>query len=243
MNDDRSDQQLVEATRAGDTSAFASLFRRHFTLGRCVVSRTTSDADVDDIVQEAFASIYEAILRGSGPRFGFVPYFRATLRNTAILMTNRNRKEVAVEDIDLALQSREDVASPPGGDADYLSASAKAFQTLPERWQTVLFFTVVEGMKPSDAAPLLGLTTTAATQLAYRAREGLRQAWLADIVKPVDPSDECRWSVAQLGGYARKRNSSRAHVRFQRHLGVCASCSSAADDALQLANTMQAEYA
>jgi len=55
---------------------------------------------------------------------------------------------------------------------------ARAFASLPERWQAVLWHTEIEGARPADMAPLLGLTANSVAALAYRAREGLRQAYL-----------------------------------------------------------------
>ena len=57
-------------------------------------------------------------------------------------------------------------------------AAAKAFASLPERWQLVLWHLEVEGQKPADIAPLLGMSANSVSALAYRAREGLRQAFL-----------------------------------------------------------------
>ena len=58
--------------------------------------------------------------------------------------------------------------------------AARAFHRLPERWQTVLWHTEVEQESPAEVAPLLGLTPNGVAALAYRAREGLRQAYLQE---------------------------------------------------------------
>ena len=50
-------------------------------------------------------------------------------------------------------------------------AAAKAFASLPERWQVVLWHLEVEGQKPADIAPLLGMSPNSVSALAYRARE------------------------------------------------------------------------
>ena len=58
--------------------------------------------------------------------------------------------------------------------------AARAFATLPERWQAVLWHLEVEGDSPADIAPLFGLSANAVSALGYRAREGLRQAYLQE---------------------------------------------------------------
>ncbi|MFP3686343.1 hypothetical protein SB847_21820, partial [Bacillus sp. SIMBA_026] len=55
---------------------------------------------------------------------------------------------------------------------------AKAFRSLPERWQAVLWYLDVERMKPAAVAPILGLSPNAVSALALRAREGLRREYL-----------------------------------------------------------------
>jgi hypothetical protein len=53
---------------------------------------------------------------------------------------------------------------------------ARAFASLPQRWQAVLWHTEIEGARPAEVATLLGLTANGVAALACRAREGLRQA-------------------------------------------------------------------
>ena len=81
-------------------------------------------------------------------------------------------------------------------------AAAKAFASLPERWQLVLWHLEVENQKPADIAPLLGMSANSVSALAYRAREGLRQAFLTmhggDLV-----DERCRTTHELLGGYVR----------------------------------------
>jgi len=52
------------------------------------------------------------------------------------------------------------------------AAAAKAFASLPERWQAVLWHAEVEGQKPAEVAVLLGMSANSVSALAYRAREG-----------------------------------------------------------------------
>ena len=82
-------------------------------------------------------------------------------------------------------------------------AAARAFHSLPERWQLVLWHVEVEGQRPAEVAPLLGVKANAVSALAYRAREGLRAAYL-NMHTPDDLRDEeCRWVHDHLGGYVR----------------------------------------
>ncbi|MEJ7706929.1 MAG: hypothetical protein WKF82_06355 [Nocardioidaceae bacterium] len=82
------------------------------------------------------------------------------------------------------------------------TAAAKAFASLPERWQLVLWHLEVERQKPADVAPLLGLTANSVSALAYRAREGLRQAYLQMHMADT-AGEECRWVTERLGAHVR----------------------------------------
>ena len=49
-----------------------------------------------------------------------------------------------------------------------------AYKRLPPRWQTVLWYTEIEGLELAEAAVMMGMSTNSVAALAYRAREGLR---------------------------------------------------------------------
>jgi hypothetical protein len=103
------------------------------------------------------------------------------------------------------------------------SLIARAFLSLPERWRAVLWHTEIEGAKPADVAPLLGLTANGVAALAYRAREGLRQAYLQMHLSGVT-RQECRPVAAKLGAYVRGGLSARETQAVSVHLDECADC-------------------
>ena len=102
-------------------------------------------------------------------------------------------------------------------------AAAKAFASLPERWQLVLWHLEVEGQKPADIAPLLGMSANSVCALAYRAREGLRQAFLTMHLSDISETD-CRWVNEHLGAFVRKGLSKRDAGKVQGHLDECRRC-------------------
>jgi hypothetical protein len=72
-------------------------------------------------------------------------------------------------------------------------------------------------------APLLGLTANGVAALAYRAREGLRQAYLQmHLSRAV--RDECRPVAAKLGAYVRGGLAKRDAAVVGAHLDLCAEC-------------------
>jgi hypothetical protein len=102
-------------------------------------------------------------------------------------------------------------------------AAAAAFASLPERWQLVLWHLDVESQKPADIAPLLGMSPNSVSALAYRAREGLRQAYLQSQLAPA-LHRSCRATTGMLGSYVRKGLSARDATRVEAHLDECTRC-------------------
>ncbi|TAL41894.1 MAG: sigma-70 family RNA polymerase sigma factor, partial [Salinibacterium sp.] len=199
---------------------FAELWHRHYLAGMRIAHQFTS-IDADDLVSEAYTRIFQRIRAGGGPTGAFRPYLYATIRNLASSW-GAARRDIQVDDITVFEDPRTvDDATLAALDR---SLTARAFRTLPERWQTVLWYTEVEGMDPHEVAPLLGLTANGVAALAYRAREGLRKAWLQAHLNDDVASPECRWTIAHLGDHARSGLGERDEARIRRHLSECTSC-------------------
>src|SRR5438094_1122543 len=213
-----SDAELITSVRAGSDAAFAVLYERHGGAARAAArSLGASRADVDDLVSEAFTRVLSALQRGGGPEVAFRPYLMTCVRNA---WYDKGRKDGRVdvpgdipESINLAL-----LDVPP--DSEDARMVAEAFASLPERWQMVLWHTEVEGKSAADIAPLLGLAPNAVAALAYRAREGLRQAYLQAHLQ-LPPPDACRDTVAKLGAYVRDGLSARDRRKVDAHLETC----------------------
>ncbi len=228
--DHSADAALIERSRRGDRSAYGELWRRHAASGR-VVARSYSPLDPDDLVAESFTRIYDAILSGGGPRRAFRPYLFTTIRNTAVGW-RRARRESNLE----TLESFEDPATSEEASLVALdrSITAQAFRSLPTRWQEVLWYSEVEAMTPQQIAPLVGLSANSTAALAYRAREGLRQAWIQVHLTNATAEPECRWSIERLGSYTRGKLRARDTARLEEHLDQCARCTLAAAEAREV---------
>ncbi|MGN6218910.1 MAG: sigma-70 family RNA polymerase sigma factor [Microbacterium sp.] len=223
---ERSDEQLVLATRAGDNAAYAVLWERHVASGRSAARAVSPNVDPDDIVSEAFTSILSAIRKGGGPHEGFRPYLFATIRNVAASW-GRRTQETPLDDLDERASESEAEFAELVADRSVL---AQAFRELPERWRELLWYVEVEGMKPREIAPLLGMSANAVSALAYRAREGFKQAWLqAHISDPARPA-ECRWVCELLVASEKKPVKRGDRRRLDAHLQECQACRIVAAD-------------
>jgi RNA polymerase sigma factor (sigma-70 family) len=216
-----SDEELVANARSGDQGAFAELWRRHYRSGARVARQFTSSIDADDLVSEAYTRIYQRVLAGGGPSGAFRPYLYTTIRNLASTWGAKSR-DVQVDDI--ADFEDPDTIEDPVAVALDRTLTARAFRSLPERWQSVLWYTEVEGMDPHEVAPILGMSANGVAALSYRAREGLRKAWLQAHVSEPGASEACKWTIARLGENARHSLTEREQEKMSDHLKTCAKC-------------------
>ncbi|GAA1988622.1 hypothetical protein GCM10009718_27740 [Isoptericola halotolerans] len=212
------DEQLAEAVRTGTERAFGVLWDRHAGAGLAAARRMTAAFDPEDLVQEAYLRIWNALLNGNGPDGPFRPYLYQTLRNIAASWSHRST-DIPVEDLPEQADPRD-----LSDDVVEGSVAMHAFRALPERWQSVLWYVEVEEMRPREAAPLLGLSASATAALAYRAREGLRRAWLQAHVNVRAVAPACRWSVERMGDFLRGSLSREVHHKVRRHVAECADC-------------------
>jgi len=216
-----SDQELIEQARAGDDLAFAALWSRH-RLGALAAARSFTDLDAEDLVSEAYTAILERFRRGGGPEVeAFRPYLYTVVRNLA-RRRGAAQREVNVEELP-ELVGDDMVLDGQVGSLEQRMIR-DAFRSLPARWREVLWYAEVERLSPAEIAPMLGLGANATAALAYRAREGLRQAWLQAHVADAQREGECGWVLAHIGEHSRDRLSKRAGTRIDAHLARCRAC-------------------
>ena len=219
--DDPSDAELISAVRGGDVDAYGELFARHVGSARRLARQLVSGPDVDDLVSEAFAKTLVVLQRGGGPDLAFRAYLLTAVRRLhvdRIRATSRLHHTDDLTPFDPGVPFRDTAV-----EGFENATAARAFASLPERWQLVLWHTEVEGQKPAEIAPLLGLSANSVSALAYRAREGLRQAFLSMHAQDtVDAS--CAWAQEHLGSYVRGGLSRRDSTRVEAHLEECRRC-------------------
>ena len=171
-----SDAELISRVRGGDLAAYGELYERHVDAARRLARQLARGPDADDLVSDAFAKVMTVLQNGGGPDVAFRAYLLTAVRRLHI---DRIRSQSKLTTSDDMTQFDPGVPFHDPAVAGFESgAAAKAFASLPERWQLVLWHLEVEGQKPADVAPLLGMSANSVSALAYRAREGLRQAFL-----------------------------------------------------------------
>lgn len=110
-----------------------------------------------------------------------------------------SRHRVAARRLALRLGARDDadlfdsLVTPTGAmDSHDRAEVLSALSSLPESWRRVLWSLEVEGHTPREVAAVLGLAPNAVSALAYRARSGLRRAYLDSIARTDGASDSAR---------------------------------------------------
>lgn len=222
-----SDADLIDAVRDGKVEEYGKLYERHVRSATILAMQlSSSSSDADDLVAEAFAKVLAALRGGGGPGASFRPYLLTAVRHAAY---DRTRKEKRIElagDVDEVPGATKATSVPfrdkAVEDLDQTLA-ATAFATLPERWQTVLWHTAIEGQSPGEIAPLLGLTANGVSAMAFRAREGLRKAFLQAHVNQ-EPAEKCRATVTKLGAWTRGGIKGRDAIQIDEHMDNCAEC-------------------
>ncbi|HEX5862607.1 MAG TPA: sigma-70 family RNA polymerase sigma factor, partial [Nocardioides sp.] len=219
--DGPADAELISAVRGGDVDAYGELFERHVAAARRLARQLVPPADAEDLVSEAFAKVLSLLQRGAGPDLAFRAYLLTAVRRLHVDRIRAGARVQPTDDLepfdpgvpfrDTAVEGFEN------------GAAARAFASLPERWQAVLWHTEVEGQKPADVAVHLGMSANSVSALAYRAREGLRQAFLTMHLQELE-DDACAWTHQNLGAYVRNGISRRDAAKVEHHLTECRRC-------------------
>ncbi|MFE4195011.1 sigma factor [Paenarthrobacter sp. NPDC056912] len=219
------DERLIKRVREGDSKAFGVLYGRYLEPAKRVAAGHLDNAsDIDDVVADSFTAVLQRLHAGHGPEAIFRGYLLRIVRRMAharnlaasrsIVTSERHILDTASFDEDTVLAEFEN------------NAVTTAFRSLPRRWQAVLWYVNVKGLKPSVASDLLGLGPNATSALALRAREGLRRAYLqSHVTSSLD--EGCEPYLGLLGAYARNGVKRSSREKVETHLRGCSQCAAA----------------
>jgi RNA polymerase sigma-70 factor (ECF subfamily) len=189
------DEELAARAAAGDAAAFEVLVSRHEgRVYRLAYRLTGSDADAQDVLQEAFLAAYRglALFRGAA-RFSTWLY---RITTNAALMHRRARRRRPTESLEEFLPRFDDagqhapeaaelqVASRADDllDGKVLAAAARAaLERLPDLYREAFVLRDLEELHTSEVAELLGVDAGTVRQRVHRARLLLR-GYLSHLV-------------------------------------------------------------
>ncbi|MEZ5138518.1 MAG: sigma-70 family RNA polymerase sigma factor [Acidimicrobiales bacterium] len=226
-----SEQLLLQAVRDGSTGAFGVLYARHRTFAVGVARRAlgpSASALAEDVAEGAFIDVLTALRNGKGPTDGLRSYLATAVRHQAWRTQRRHRRQADSAERWTAGQAAEPTPGEPDlpVDDDGLGSHAllaTAYRGLSERWRHVLWLTEVEGRRPADIAPLLGISAGTAAALAYRARQGLLAAYIT-AYRSVRTDPTCQAHAARLAELVAAGPDAPGFDDVRDHLAGCASC-------------------
>lgn len=217
------DDNLLAQARRGSADAFAALYDRHVYAARRLARHLDQREDSDDVVAEAFARILDLLGRGKGPERAFRAYLFTSIRHEAI---RRSKAVQRVRPTDETGTLDRAVPFVQGLDTFEQSSIRAAYESLPDRWRLALWHLDVEGRKPHELADLMDVTPNSVSALVYRARAGLRVAYLQQHVGPSGPSGSstCDDVRGRLAAVVRRSAPMRDQETVHVHLGSCDAC-------------------
>ncbi|MEU2718298.1 sigma-70 family RNA polymerase sigma factor [Streptomyces sp. NPDC007205] len=220
-----SDQELAQSVRDGDTEAFGVLFLRHRNAATRLASMYADDAHtVQDFVAEAFSRVLQALRSGGGPSSSFRSYLLKVLRNVVAEWGRNAGRQVYVPDVSpYEMEYAESAGCEALKNYEY-GLVIEALTSLSERWRTVLWCTVVQSQQPAALANMMGASPNGVAALAYRAKEGLRQAYLSVHLDQRRCPGQCSYFVSRLAAFSRGRLGERASEEVRLHVKGCDSC-------------------
>lgn len=222
--DELDDRELLTLAREGSQEAYATLFSRYSYSAYRLTRHLGLKDESEDVVSESFAQVLALLRRGKGPDTAFRAYLFTTIRHEAARRAKFRQRVLPTDDVQLI-----DRAAPFGdGRIDEFERTSirAAYESLPPRWRTALWQVEVEGLKPIELAPALQLSANGTSALVYRARSGLREAYLQQHVNATGPVDgeECQRARAKLSSFVRRTLSRREYDAVRTHLEACENC-------------------
>ncbi|MBM0125818.1 sigma-70 family RNA polymerase sigma factor [Pimelobacter simplex] len=227
--------ELLARARNGDSTAITVLYARHVHDARHLARALAGPDEADDLLADVFTRVVARFRAGGGPTESFHAYLTVAIRNRHRDLVRRRRHEEPLSDQPWLL----DTVDPPAVGDDLpegfdREVAAEALATLPAPWREVIVLLEIEDRPVAEVAESLGLTLAAVSSLGYRAREGLRTAYLDRLVARSAAGStgatgstwcvECGWVHTHLGRYVRGTIGAGLARRIDAHLGGCEEC-------------------
>ncbi|MGW1870889.1 RNA polymerase sigma factor [Streptomyces mauvecolor] len=245
------DAELTASMRASDgTAALTELYVRHRPMVSVYAHRHCRDPHTaEDLVSEAFTQTIRAVRAGAGPESSWRPYLLVAVRNAAAAWDVAARRVELSDDLENRLgrgaaASKQDDGEESAMRREDTGLVFRGFRSLPHRWQAVLWHTVVERESTAAVGALLGLTASGVTSLAARAREALREAYLAAHAQEAAGNEVCLQYAPLIAAVLRRpRPGSRQIGLLETHLSGCVGCRRAMKDLTALNQQLHAPLA
>ena len=180
------DDVLIKRVCAGETACFEVLMRRHNErIYRTVRAVLGDDADVEDVMQQAYVSAYQHLDRFEG-RARFSTWMtRIAINEAYARLRKRHRTEPAPWEDEHAMADEPEAAGPTpeqiAARQERHALLERAVDTLSVPNRTVFVLRAVQGLSTAETADCLKISEEAVKTRLHRSNEALR-LWLAEQV-------------------------------------------------------------
>lgn len=199
MGERELDQELVERVQRGDKQAFGLLVQKYQRkLGRLLSRMIRDQAEVEDVVQEAFIKAYRALPNFRGESAFYTWLYRIginTAKNYLVAMGRRPQvvAEIEVEDAE-NYDSGTELRTSDTPETELMSKQVaqtvnETVAALPEELRTAITLREIEGLSYEEIATLMGCPIGTVRSRIFRARETI-----AEKLRPLlDTPEDRRW--------------------------------------------------
>ncbi|PWF24169.1 RNA polymerase sigma factor RpoE [Corticimicrobacter populi] len=193
------DNELVVRVQRGDKAAFDLLVLKYQRKIMRLVSRMVRDqAEVEDVVQEAFIKAYRALPQFRGDSAFYTWLYRIAINTARNWLSSAGRRPSAPSAIETEdgetfdeTDNLTDISTPESVLASRQVAAAvnDAIETLPDELRTAIVLREIEGMSYEDIAQSMGCPIGTVRSRIFRAREAIS----ARLRPLLDTDAERRW--------------------------------------------------
>jgi RNA polymerase sigma-70 factor (ECF subfamily) len=193
------DQQLVERVQRGDKQAFGLLVEKYRRkLGRLLSRFIRDQAEVEDVVQEAFIKAYRALPNFRGDSAFYTWLYRIGINTAKNYLVSMGRRPQTSNDIEV-----EDAENFEDGDElrtmdtpetelmtkEIAKTVQMAIESLPEDLKTAIVLREIEGLSYEEIATMMDCPIGTVRSRIFRARESI-----AERLRPLlDTPEDTRW--------------------------------------------------
>ncbi|HSI95573.1 MAG TPA: RNA polymerase sigma factor RpoE [Methylophilaceae bacterium] len=199
MGERELDQELVERAQRGEKGAFDLLVQKYQRkLGRLLSRMIRDQAEVEDVVQEAFIKAYRALPNFRGDSAFYTWLYRIginTAKNYLVAMGRRPQvsTEIEVEDAE-NFEDGQDLRTIDTPETELMTKQIAqtvndTVAALPEELRTAITLREIEGLSYEEIATLMGCPIGTVRSRIFRARETI-----AEKLRPLlDTPENRRW--------------------------------------------------
>ena len=226
------DEELLDAVRAGDDEAVRALLVRHApAVFRFGMKMCRDRRDAEDVLQETLLAAARGLrdVRGASS----LTTWLYTVARSFCVKKRRRSKHAPAEIVPLdeplgdRIAAREALPDETAERHELAAALDEAIATLDDKDREVLVLRDVEGLSAAEVAEVLGVGVAAVKSRLHRARAAVRARLvpLLGEAAPAHPSaPPCPDVAAMLSRYLEGDIGPEACDAMARHVATCTSC-------------------